>query len=83
MKTDSLTKSSIDMELSTILIERKLLLPMLQDHFIRVIEHYAQMALKPGSIDYARQAVMDLEKDPSNLYRGIGKKIGQRIKEIA
>jgi len=71
------------MELSTILIERKLLLPMLQDHFIRVIEHYAQMALKPGSIDYARQAVMDLEKDPSNLYRGIGKKIGQRIKEIA
>ena len=83
MKTDSLTKSSIDMELSTILIERKLLLPMLQDHLMRVIEHYAQMALKPGSIDYARQAVMDLEKDPSNLYRGIGKKIGQRIKEIA
>ena len=83
MKTDSLTKSSIDMELSTILIERRLLLPMLQDHLLRVIEHYAQMALKPGSIDYARQAVMDLEKDPSNLYRGIGKKIGQRIKEIA
>ena len=83
MKTDSLTKSSIDMELSTILIERKLLLPMLQDHLMRVIEHYAQMALKPGSIDYARQAVMDLEKDPSNLYRGIGKKIGQRIKELA
>ena len=83
MKTDSLTKSSIDMELSTILIERKLLLPMLQDHLMRVIEHYAQMALKPGSIDYARQAVMDLEKDPSNLYKGIGKKIGQRIKELA
>jgi len=83
LKTDSLTKSSIDMELSTILIERKLLLPMLQDHLMRVIEHYAQMALKPGSIDYARQAVMDLEKDPSNLYRGIGKKIGQRIKELA
>ena len=55
---------------------------MLQDHLMRVIEHYAQMALKPGSIDYARQAVMDLEKDPSNLYRGISKKIGQRIKEI-
>lgn len=49
---------------------------------ILLIEHYAQMALKPGWIDHARHQVMEMEKHPTGIYRGIGKAVAQRIKEL-
>jgi hypothetical protein len=53
---------------------------MLLDHLEKVIEFYTRMALLPGWLDFARHEVREMEKDPSGLYKGIGKRIGERIK---
>ena len=47
-----------------------------------LIEHYAQLALKPGWVDHARHQVMEMEKHPTGIYKGIGKAVAQRIKEL-
>jgi hypothetical protein len=46
------------------------------------IEHYAQLALLPGWIDHARHQINIMEKHPTTIYKGIGKLVAQRIKEL-
>lgn len=47
-----------------------------------LIEHYAQLALIDGWVDHARHQVMEMEKHPTGIYKGIGKAVAQRIKEL-
>ena len=47
-----------------------------------LIEHYAQLALLDGWVDHARHQVMEMEKHPTGIYKGIGKAVAQRIKEL-
>ena len=47
-----------------------------------IVDHYARLALLDGWIDHARHQVMQIEKDPSGLYIGLGKAVAQRIKEL-
>ena len=46
------------------------------------VEHYAQLALKPGWIDYVRHQVKQMEKDSSGLWVGLAQAIADRIKEL-
>ena len=45
-----------------------------------IIEHYAKLAIKPAWLDYVRQQVKLMEQEPQ--FKGIGKLIAQRIKEL-
>ena len=38
----------------------------------QIAQHYAMMARNPGSIDYARARVMELERDESGEFVGLG-----------
>jgi hypothetical protein len=40
------------------------------------------MALMPGAVDHARYQVMEMEKHPSKMYRGLGKAVKQRMDEL-
>ena len=46
------------------------------------VEWIAQLALKPGWIDYAREMVMRYDKDPTGVFKGISKEVSQRVKEL-
>jgi len=46
------------------------------------VHHYATMALTKGWIDYARVRVKELEKHETGLWKGLGKMVAQRMKEI-
>jgi len=46
------------------------------------VEHYANLAMMPGWVDYVRQQVKEMEKDPSGLWIGLGKAIAKRMKEL-
>ena len=54
--------------------------PSLSDQDL--IDHYARMALMPGAVDHARYQVMEMEKHPSKMYRGLGKAVKQRMDEL-
>ena len=47
-----------------------------------VVNHYAELALNAGWIDYVRDQVKQMEKDPSGLWLGLGKAIAKRMKEL-
>ena len=51
------------------------------DIFDRLVEHYAKMAADPAWIDYARSAVMKLEKEPSQVFKGLGQAVKQRLEK--
>ena len=51
-------------------------------NFEDFVEHYALLASKAGWIDYARARVMEMEKDPSGLFKGLGGAVAKRLKEI-
>ena len=44
------------------------------------VEHYAQLALKLGWIDYVRHQVREMEKQP--MFNGLGKAVKQRMDEL-
>ena len=46
------------------------------------VENYARLALNPGWIDYVRHQVKEMENHPTGMWIGLGKAIGQRIKEL-
>jgi hypothetical protein len=46
------------------------------------VHHYATMALTKGWIDYARVRVKELENHETGLWKGLGKMVAQRMKEI-
>jgi hypothetical protein len=46
------------------------------------VDHYAKLALLPGWIDHARYQIDIMEKHPTTIYKGIGKLVAQRIKEL-
>ena len=47
-----------------------------------LVDHYAQMALNPSTLDQARWRTKELEKDSSGLWIGIGKEIAAKLKEL-
>ena len=47
-----------------------------------LVDHYAQMALSPATLDQARWRTKELEKDSSGLWIGIGKEIAAKLKEL-
>jgi hypothetical protein len=46
------------------------------------VEHYAILASKAGWIDYARARVIEMEKEPLGLFKGLGAAVAKRLKEI-
>ena len=46
------------------------------------VEHYANLAMMLGWIDYVRHQVKEMEKDPSGLWIGLGQAIAKRMKEL-
>jgi len=46
------------------------------------VEHYALLASKAGWIDYARQRVMEMERDPMGLFKGLGSAVAKRLKKL-
>ena len=55
---------------------------MSQDDFKRVTDHYARMAMNPGSIDHARHMVKEMEKDKSGMWVGLAKAVANKIEEL-
>jgi predicted TIM-barrel fold metal-dependent hydrolase len=47
-----------------------------------IIDHYARMALESGSVDHARHQVKEMENNPTGMFKGLGKAVAQRMKEI-
>ena len=54
----------------------------LEDEYNRTVEHYAKMALNPGSIDHARYMVKEMEKDKSGMWKGLGRAVANKIEEL-
>jgi hypothetical protein len=54
----------------------------LEEQYKRIVEHYAQMAMHKGSIDHARYMVMEMEKDKSKVWVGLGAAVRKRINEL-
>ena len=46
-------------------------------NFEKLVEHYAKLASDPAWIDHARYQVMKLEKDQSQLFKGLGQAVKQ------
>jgi len=47
-----------------------------------LVDHYAQMAFNPATLDQARWRTRELEKDSSGLWIGIGKEIAAKLEEL-
>jgi len=47
-----------------------------------LIDHYARLALLPGWIDHARYQIDIMQKHPTAMYKGIGKAVAQRMKDL-
>ena len=47
--------------------------------FDKLIEHYARLAQDPAWIDHARYQVMRLGKDSSQVFKGLGQAVKQRL----
>ena len=54
----------------------------LEERYNAIVDHYARMALNKGSIDHARHMVMEMEKDKSKMWIGLGAKVKKRINEL-
>ena len=54
----------------------------LEDEYNRTVEHYAKMALNPGSIDHARYMVKEMEKDKSGMWKGLGRAVANKIEQL-
>lgn len=54
----------------------------LQEAYNRAVEHYAQMAMNPGSIDHARHMVKTMEKDKSGMWTGLARAVANRIEQL-
>lgn len=46
----------------------------------QTVQHYAAMARNSGAIDYARARVMELERDPCGLFKGLGAMVRAALK---
>ena len=47
-----------------------------------VVNHYAELALNAGWIDYVRDQVKQMEKDSSGLWVGLSKAISKKINKL-
>jgi len=54
----------------------------IEDAFNKTAEHYARMAMNPGSIDHARHMVKEMEKDRSGMWVGLAKAVANKIEEL-
>jgi hypothetical protein len=54
----------------------------LNESFKRTVEHYAQMAMNPGSIDHARHMVREMEKDRSGMWAGLARAVANQIEKL-
>ena len=57
------------------------LLVIYRDLIEQLTEHYATMAMNPGSIEHARWAVKKLRDDESGLFKDLPELVKQRIEE--
>jgi len=46
------------------------------------VEHYARLALTAGWLEYVRHQVKTMESDRTGMYKGLGKAVARRIKEL-
>lgn len=46
------------------------------------VEHYARLALTAGWLEYVRHQVKTMEQDQTEMYKGLGKAVAKRIKEL-
>jgi hypothetical protein len=54
---------------------------MTSEFFEKLVEHYARLASDPAWIDHARHQVMKLEKEPSQVFKGLGQAVKQRLEK--
>ncbi len=45
-------------------------------------QHYAEIAMIPGWIDYVRQVAREMKDDPRGIYVDMPERIATRIKEL-
>lgn len=53
----------------------------MNDWFDQLVAHYAKLASDPAWIDHARHQVMKLEKDSSQVFKGLGQAVKQRLEK--
>ena len=53
----------------------------LEQVFEHVVEHYANLALNPGWIDYARHQVSKMMKDDPEMWGELGQRVKKRLEE--
>lgn len=51
------------------------------DYFDKLVEHYAKLASDPGWIDHARYQVMKLEKDSTQIFKGLGQAVKEKLEK--
>ena len=54
----------------------------LEKQFNQTADHYARLAMNPGSIDHARYMVKEMEKDKSGMWVGLAKAVANKIEEL-
>jgi hypothetical protein len=53
----------------------------LDQHFEKLVDHYARMATMAGWLDYTRARVSELQKE-DRIYANLGIRIKKRIEEL-
>ena len=53
----------------------------MNDIFEMLVQHYAKLASDPAWIDHARHQVMKLEKDTTQVFKGLGLAVKQRLEK--
>ena len=53
-----------------------------EEEYKKMVEHYAQMAMNIVFIYHARYRVMQMEKDKSKMWVGLGADVRKRINEL-
>lgn len=54
----------------------------LRYHKDLLVEHYAEIAMIPGWLDYVRDRAREMKNDPRGVYAEIPDRIAARIKEL-
>ena len=51
-----------------------------EEHLNEMADHYAKLALRKESLDYARHRVSEMQK--MKMYKGFGERVKKRMEEI-
>lgn len=47
-----------------------------------LVEHYAEIAMIPGWLDYVRERAREMKNDPRGIYSDVPDRIAARLKEL-